>query len=110
MYRLGSGAGGYGDRAAICRCHGAHAAYSYFEGAGSAYRGVGLGEETSQSGDRYLFRSGASLVEATGGHGAKVEELLNRIQVGLPKVSGPKGVAPTPRRRCYLRRDWNEAR
>jgi hypothetical protein len=74
---------------------GAHAAYSYFEGAGSAYRGVGLGEETSQSGDHYLFRSGASVVDATGGHGAKVEELLNRIQVGLPKVSGPKGIAPT---------------
>ena len=73
---------------------GAHAAYSYFEGPGSAYRGVGLGEETSQSGDHYLFRSGASVVDAAGGHGAKVEELLNRIQVGLPKVSGPKGIAP----------------
>jgi hypothetical protein len=74
---------------------GAHAAYSYFESPGSAYRGVGLGEETSQRGDHYLFRSEASVVEAAGGHGAKVEELLNRIQVGLPKVSGPKGIAPT---------------
>jgi hypothetical protein len=34
------------------------------------------------------------VVDAAGWHGAKVEELLNRIQVGLPKVSGPKGIAP----------------
>jgi len=95
VYRLGSGPAVTVTARQFVDATGAHAAYSYFEGAGSAYRGVGLGEETSQSGDRYLFRSGASLVEATGGHGAKVEELLNRIQVGLPKVSGPKGVAPT---------------
>jgi len=73
---------------------GAHAAYSYFQRPGSAYRGVGLGEETSLNGDRYLFRSGASLVEATGDRGGKVEALLNRIQVGLPKVGGPKGLPP----------------
>jgi len=73
---------------------GAHAAYSYFERPGSAYRGVGLGDETNLSGEHYIFRSGASVVEAVGGHGAKVEELLNRVQVGLPKVSGPKGIAP----------------
>lgn len=73
---------------------GAHAAYSFFERPASAYRGVGLGDETNLSGDRYLFRSGASLIEATGGRGEKIEALLNRIQVGLPKVSGPKGVAP----------------
>jgi len=73
---------------------GAHAAYNYLQKAGSTYRGVGLGEETGLNGDRYVFRSGASLVEAQGGRGAKVEALLNRIQVGLPKVAGPKGLAP----------------
>jgi hypothetical protein len=73
---------------------GAHAAYSYFEHPASAYRGVGLGDETNLSGDRYLFRSGTSVVEATGGRGEKIEALLNRIQAGLPKVSGPKGVTP----------------
>lgn len=74
---------------------GAHAAYDYFQKPGSAYRGVGVGDETSLNGNRYLFRSGASLVVAEGDRGAKTEALLNRIQVGLPKVSGPKGIAPT---------------
>jgi|UPI00047CD04B hypothetical protein len=74
---------------------GAHAAYDYFERAGSAYRGVGVGDETSLNGNRYLFRSGASVVEAEGDRGPKVEALLSRVQVGLPKVSGPKGIAPT---------------
>lgn len=73
---------------------GAHAAYSYFERPGSTYRGVGLGDETNLTGDRYVYRSGTSMVEATGGRGEKVEALLSRIQVGLPKVGGPKGVAP----------------
>jgi hypothetical protein len=74
---------------------GAHAAYDYFEKPGSAYRGIGVGDETSLNGDRYLFRSGASVVVAEGDRGARMEALLNRIQVGLPKVSGPKGIAPT---------------
>ncbi|RZU41476.1 DUF6599 family protein [Edaphobacter modestus] len=74
---------------------GAHAAYNYFGRPGSVYRGVGLGEETTLNGDRYVFRSGGSVVEATGARGPKVEALLNRIQIGLPKVSGPKGLAPT---------------
>lgn len=73
---------------------GAHAAFDYFLRPGSAYRGVGMGDETSLIGDHYVFRSGASVVEADGGHGPKIEGLLNRIQVGLPKVSGPKGLAP----------------
>jgi hypothetical protein len=73
---------------------GAHAAYSFLQRPGSTYRGVGMGEETSLNGDRYLFRSGASLVEAEGGRGEKVEALLSRIQVGLPKISGPKGLSP----------------
>ncbi len=73
---------------------GAHAAYSFLQKPGSAYRGVGLGEETNLNGDHYLFRSGTSLVETEGGRGDKVEALLSRIQVGLPKVSGPKGLAP----------------
>ncbi|MEG9437917.1 hypothetical protein JAO29_17355 [Edaphobacter sp. HDX4] len=74
---------------------GAHAAYDYFKKPGSAYRGIGVGDETSLNGDRYLFRSGASVVVADGDKGARMEALLNRIQVGLPKVSGPKGIAPT---------------
>ncbi len=73
---------------------GAHAAYSYLQKPGSAYRGVGLGDETNLTGDHYLFRSGTSIVEAEGGRGEKIEALLSRIQVGLPKVGGPKGLAP----------------
>jgi hypothetical protein len=73
---------------------GAHAAYSYFQLPGSAYRGVGLGDETSLNGNRYVFRSGSSLVETEGGRGDKVETLLSHVQVGLPKVSGPKGLPP----------------
>ncbi|HEU4637186.1 MAG TPA: DUF6599 family protein, partial [Edaphobacter sp.] len=74
---------------------GAHAAYDYLRPTSSIYRGAGLGDETSQSGDHYLYRSGISVVEAEGPHGPKVEALLNRIQIGLPKVGGPKGLAPS---------------
>lgn len=74
---------------------GAHAAYDYFEKPGSTYRGVGLGDETSLSGNHYLFRSGASVVQAEGERSPKVEALLSRIQVGLPKIGGPKGIAPS---------------
>jgi hypothetical protein len=73
---------------------GAHAAYDYLKRPSSVYRGVGIGDETSQNGDRYLYRSGTSVVEAEGPHSPKVEALLNRIQVGLPKIGGPKGIAP----------------
>jgi len=73
---------------------GAHAAYSYYQRPGSSYRGVGFGDETSLNGDRYLFRSGASVVEATGARGEKAEVLLNGIQARLPKVGGPKAIAP----------------
>jgi hypothetical protein len=74
---------------------GAHAAYDYLERPPSAYRGVRVGDETSQNGDHYLYRSGTSVVEADGQHGPKVEALLNRIQIGLPKIGGPKGIAPS---------------
>lgn len=73
---------------------GAHAAYSYYQRPGSTYRGVGLGEETSLTGDRYLFRSGASVVEASGARGEKVDALLNGIQARLPKIGGPKAIPP----------------
>jgi hypothetical protein len=73
---------------------GAHAAYSYYQLPGSTYRGVGLGQETSLNGDRYLFRSGSSVVEATGAHGEKVDALLNGIEARLPKIGGPKAVPP----------------
>jgi len=74
---------------------GAHAAYDYLVRPRSAYRSVGLGDETSLSGERYLFRSGASVVEAEGNRGPKAEALLSRIQIGLPKIGGPKGLAPS---------------
>lgn len=74
---------------------GAHAAYDYLKKPSSLYRAVGVGDETSQNGDHYLYRSGTSVVETDGQHGPKVEALLNRIQVGLPKVGGPKGIAPS---------------
>jgi len=73
---------------------GAHAAYSFYQRPASGYRGVGLGDETSLTGDRYLFRTGANVVEASGARGAKVEVLLNAIQTRLPKISGPKGLPP----------------
>jgi hypothetical protein len=73
---------------------GAHAAYSYFQKPGSNYRGTGLGSEASAVGDGYLFRSGASVVEASGGRGAKVEALLEGIETRLPKIAGPKGLSP----------------
>jgi hypothetical protein len=73
---------------------GAHAAFSYYQRPGSTYRGVGLGDETNLNGDRYLFRSGGSVVEATGGRGEKVDALLNGIQARLPKVAGPKAISP----------------
>ncbi|MDE1177995.1 MAG: hypothetical protein PW789_15555 [Edaphobacter sp.] len=73
---------------------GAHAAYSYYERPGSTYRGTGLGSETSASSEGYLFRSGASVVEASGGRGPKIEGLLEGIETRLPKIGGPKGLAP----------------
>lgn len=73
---------------------GAHAAFSYYERPGSIYRGKGLGSETDQTADTYLYRSGVSLVRATGGRGPKVETLLEGLTTGLPKVGGPKGIAP----------------
>ena len=73
---------------------GAHAAYSFYQRPGSTYRGVGLGNETSAGAEGYLFRSGASVVEAQGPRGAKVEALLAGIEARLPKVAGPKGLPP----------------
>ena len=73
---------------------GAHAAYSFYQKPGSTYRGVGLGNETSAGGETYLFRSGASVVEAQGARGAKTEALLSGIEARLPKVAGPKGLPP----------------
>jgi hypothetical protein len=73
---------------------GAHAAYSYYQKPGSTYRGVGLGNETSAGAENYLFRSGASVVEAQGPRGAKTEALLAGIEARLPKVAGPKGLPP----------------
>jgi hypothetical protein len=73
---------------------GAHAAYSYYQLPGSTYRGVGLGNETSTGGEGYLFRSGASVVQAQGPRGAKTEALLQGIEARLPKVAGPKGLPP----------------
>jgi hypothetical protein len=73
---------------------GAHAAYSFYQRPGSNYRGTGLGNETNAVNDRYLFRSGASVVEATGARGPKVEALLEGIETRLPKIAGPKGLSP----------------
>jgi hypothetical protein len=73
---------------------GAHAAYSFYQRPGSTYRGVGLGDETSAGAASYLFRSGASVVEAQGPRGAKVESLLAGIEARLPKIAGPKGLPP----------------
>jgi hypothetical protein len=73
---------------------GAHAAYSYGLKPGSEYRGMGLGDETNLKANRYLFRSGTSVVEAEGAKGSKTEALLSALQSRLPKVGGPKGIAP----------------
>ena len=73
---------------------GAHAAYSFFQRPSSTYRGVGVGDETSLNGDRYLFRSVTSVVEASGARGATVDALLSGIQARLPKIGGPKAIPP----------------
>jgi len=73
---------------------GAHAAYSYYLRPASEYRGAGLGDETNLKANRYLFRSGTSVVEAEGSRGSRTEALLSAIQTRLPKVGGPKGLAP----------------
>ena len=73
---------------------GAHAAYNYSLRPGSEYHGAGLGDETNLKGSHYLFRSGTSVVEAEGARGAKTEALLSGLQGRLPKVGGPKGMAP----------------
>jgi len=73
---------------------GAHAAFTFYQRPGSTYRGTGLGSETSAVGDDYLYRSGVSLVQAHGARSPKTEELLEGIETRLPKVGGPKGIAP----------------
>jgi hypothetical protein len=96
VYRLGdSGATVKVTAREFVDATGAHAAYDYLRKPSSVYRGVGVGDETSQNGDRFLYRSGTSVVEAEGQHSPKVDALLSRIQVGLPKVGGPKGIAPS---------------
>jgi hypothetical protein len=95
VYRVGSGGPAVTVTARqFVDATGAHAAYSFYQRPGSTYRGTGLGNETSAVGDGYLFRSGASVVEAEGARGPKVEALLEGIERGLPKIGGPKGLPP----------------
>lgn len=94
LYRAGSGAAVTVTARQFVDATGAHAAYSFYQKPGSSYRGTGLGNETSAVGDVYLFRSGASVVNATGARGPKVEALLEGIETRLPKIAGPKGLPP----------------
>jgi len=71
---------------------GAHAAYSYFLRPGALYRGPKIGDET---GDGYLFRAGTTVVSAESkAPGVSTNAMLTELAVHLPKIGGPKGLAP----------------
>lgn len=71
---------------------GAHAAYSYYLRPGSQYRGPKIGDET---GDGYLFRSGTTVVSAESkASGVSTNAMLAELVTHLPKIGGPKGLAP----------------
>lgn len=71
---------------------GAHAAYSYFLRPGVQYRGPKIGDET---GDGFLFRSGTTVVSAESkAPGVTTNAMLTELAVHLPKIGGPKGLAP----------------
>ncbi|GGA68779.1 hypothetical protein GCM10011507_20310 [Edaphobacter acidisoli] len=71
---------------------GAHAAFSYFLRPGRQYRGPKIGDET---GDGYLFRSGATVVSADSKISAvATDAMLQDLSQRLPKIGGSKGLAP----------------
>jgi hypothetical protein len=71
---------------------GAHAAYSYYLHPGTLYRGRKIGDET---GDGHLFRSGTTVVSAdSNAPQASTNAMLTELETHLPKVGGPKGLAP----------------
>lgn len=71
---------------------GAHAAFSYFLRPGPQCRGPKIGDET---GDGYLFRSGATVVSADSKmNGVATDAMLQNLAQRLPKIGGSKGLAP----------------
>ncbi len=71
---------------------GAHAAYSYYQRPGGAYKGPKIGDETTNG---FLFRSGTSVVSAESK--LPVEQtagVLRDLETHLPKIGGPKGLPP----------------
>jgi hypothetical protein len=75
---------------------GAYSAFSYLGAGGKRYPGERLSANDVQlpGGDR-LFLSGTSVVRAhMRQYPESVNALLRTIETGLPKVAGPKGLAP----------------
>jgi hypothetical protein len=71
---------------------GAHAAYSYYLRPGGQYRGPKIGDETA---DNHLFRSGTTVVSADSKiPSGATDAMLSELEIHLPKVGGPKGLAP----------------
>jgi hypothetical protein len=73
---------------------GASAAWSFYRASTPSLRPlkIKLGAESSASNDEVLFRAENSLVIATGSHLSPSD--LHPLAVGLPKISGPKGLSP----------------
>jgi hypothetical protein len=73
---------------------GASAAWSFYRAVTPTLRPlpIKLGVESAASNNEILFRAENSLVVATGSHLSPSE--LQPLAVGLPKVSGPKGMSP----------------
>jgi hypothetical protein len=94
VYRLAGSSGGTITVTAyeFVDATGAHAAYSYYLRQGAQYKGPKIGDET---GDGYLFRSGTSVVSAESKAAAgSTNAMLTDLETHLPKVGGPKGLAP----------------
>jgi hypothetical protein len=71
---------------------GAQAAYSYYVRPGTTHKGRKIGDET---GDGYLFRSGTTVVSAdSNAPQAITNAMLTELETHLPKVGGPRGLAP----------------
>jgi hypothetical protein len=71
---------------------GAHAAYSYYQRPGAAYKGPKIGDETAND---ILFRSGTTVVAAESKLPVeRTTGMLRDLETHLPKVGGPKGLPP----------------
>lgn len=74
---------------------GAFAAYTYFRGTGSHASTGGKANATDvlTSGGERVFLSGTSVVRAAGKPEA-LGDVLKKVEIGLPKIGGRRGLAP----------------